>query len=153
MKLTEKKRRIGRMRAVVSMAACVVLGIATAGSAVALRMGVDSPGKGSDQQIHKKGGVYSIPAGKMQENLISKVTPKYPPEAKVARIQGTVELDAVITKVGRVNSLKVISGPAALQQSAMDAVRQWRYKPFLLNGKPIEVETTVTVVYTLANLP
>jgi TonB family protein len=153
MKLTEKKRRMGRMRAVVSMAACVVLGIATAGSAVALRMGVDSPGKSDDQQIHKKGGVSSIPAGKMQENVISKVTPKYPPEAKVARIQGTVELDAVITKAGRVDSLKVISGPAALQLSAMDAVRQWRYKPFLLNGKPIEVETTVTVVYTLANLP
>ena len=89
----------------------------------------------------------------MQENLISKVTPKYPPEAKVARIEGTVVLDAVIDKSGRVERLNVVSGPGELQQSALNAVRQWRYKPFLLNGKPIEVETTINVVYSLAKQP
>ena len=58
-------------------------------------------------------------------------------------------LDAVIDKSGRVDDLKVVSGPSELQQSSMDAVRHWKYKPFLLNGDPIEVKTTISVVYTL----
>lgn len=148
MKLTEKKKRMDRLRATVWVAACVVLGIATAASAVALRVGVDSHG-GADQQTSKKGAPHAIPAGMMAENVISKVTPKYPPKAKTARIQGTVVLDAVITKTGHVDSLKVVSGPGELQQSSLDAVRQWRYKPFLLNGEPIEVETTINVKYSL----
>ena len=152
MKLTEKKRQMGRVRAGIAVAACVVLGIATAASAVALRVGVDTHGN-ADKQTSKKGAPHSVPAGIMQGNVISKVTPKYPPEAKTARIQGTVVLDAVIDKSGRVDSLKVASGPGELQQSSLDAVRQWRYKPFLLNGKPIEVETTINVVYSLQNLP
>ena len=148
MRLTERKRRMGRVRAWASVTACVVLAIATAASAVALRVGVDSQAS-ADKQASKKGAPHSVSAAIMQGNVISKVTPKYPPDAKVARIQGTVELDAVITKTGHVDSLKVVSGPSELQQSALDAVRQWRYKPFLLNGKPIEVETTINVVYSL----
>ena len=149
MKLTQQKGQMSRVRAGVSVAACVALGIVTAASAVALRVGVDSHGS-ADKQNAKKGAPHSVPAGIMQENVISKVTPKYPPEAKTARIQGTVVLDAAIDKAGRVDSLKVVSGPGELQQSSLEAVRQWRYKPFLLNGKPIEVETTINVVYSLA---
>ncbi len=115
---------------------------------MALRVGVDSQ-TSTDKQAAKKTALHSIPAGTMQENLISKVAPKYPPNAKVAGIQGTVELDAVISKTGHVESLKVVLGPNELQQSSVDAVRQWRYKPFLLNGKAIEVETTISVVYSL----
>jgi TonB family protein len=152
MKLTEQKKRMGGVRASLAVAACVVLGVATAASAVALRLGVDSHGS-ADKQTSKKGAPYSVSAGIMQGNVISKVTPKYPPEAKVARIQGTVVLDAVISKSGRVERLNVVSGPGELQQSSLDAVRQWRYKPFLLNGKPIEVETTINVVYSLAKQP
>jgi TonB family protein len=148
MKLTETKKQIGRLRACVSVAVCVVLGVATAASAVALRVGVGMQAN-ADSQDSKKGAAHSVPPGEMQGNLISKVSPIYPPDAKKARIQGTVVLDAVISKTGQVDSLKVASGPSELQQSSLDAVRQWRYKPFLLNGDPIEVKTTISVVYSL----
>ena len=85
----------------------------------------------------------------MEQRLLNKVTPKYPQEAKDARIQGTVVLDAIISKTGAVDSLRVVSGPKELQQSTLDAVRQWAYRPFLLNGAPVEVETTINVMYTL----
>jgi TonB family protein len=152
MKLTEQKKRMGRARASIAVAACVVLGLATAASAVALRVGVDSHGS-ADKQASNKGIPKTVSREVMQENLISKVTPKYPPEAKVAGIEGTVVLDAVIDKSGRVDKLKVLSGRSELMQSALDAVRQWRYKPFLLNGKPIEVETTINVMYSLEKHP
>ncbi len=86
----------------------------------------------------------------MQERVLTKVPPKYPPDAKKAGIQGKVVLEAVIGKTGNVENLKVLSGPNELQQSALDAVRQWTYKPVLWKGAPIEVKTTINVVYTLA---
>ncbi len=84
------------------------------------------------------------------KNLIHKVTPVYPMDAKAAGIQGKVVLNAEIDKDGKVRDLKVESGDDSLAQSALTAVRQWVYKPTLLNGEPIEVETTITVNYTLA---
>jgi periplasmic protein TonB len=75
--------------------------------------------------------------------------PQYPAIAKAARIQGTVVLQATISKAGGIENLRVVSGPPMLQQAAMDAVRSWRYKPYLLNGDPVEVETTVNVVFNL----
>jgi protein TonB len=91
----------------------------------------------------------SISSGVMQGNLMQKTVPQYPAIAKAARIQGTVVLQATISKAGSIENLRVISGPPMLQQSAMDAVRSWRYKPYLLNGEPVEVETTVNVVFNL----
>ena len=85
----------------------------------------------------------------MQHNILTKAIPVYPPAAKKARIQGKVVLDAVIGTDGTVENLRVISGPQELQQSALDAVRQWTYKPYLLNGDPVEVETTVNIIYNL----
>jgi protein TonB len=81
--------------------------------------------------------------------LIQKTIPTYPPIAKAARVQGTVVLQALISKQGTIENLKVVSGPAMLQQAAEDAVRQWRYRPYLLNNEPVEVETTVNVIFTL----
>jgi protein TonB len=75
--------------------------------------------------------------------------PQYPAIAKAARIQGTVVLQATISKSGSIQNLRVISGPPMLQQAALEAVRSWRYKPYLLNGDPVEVETTVNVVFNL----
>jgi TonB family protein len=148
MKLTEKKKQMGRVRAGVAVAACVVLGVIAAASAVALRVGVDA--QASADKLDSKGGApHSVPPETMAANVISKVTPKYPPEAKAAGIQGTVVLDAVIDKSGSVDSLKVVSGPSELHESSLVAVRQWKYKPFLLNGEPIEVETTINVKYSL----
>jgi len=81
--------------------------------------------------------------------LLQKTMPVYPPIAKAARVQGTVVLQATISKTGTIEGLHVLSGPAMLQQAAVDAVRSWRYRPYLLNGDPVEVETTVNVVFTL----
>lgn len=82
--------------------------------------------------------------------LLHKVTPAYPPLAKQARIQGSVVLQATIGKDGAIQNLRVISGHPMLTQSALDAVKQWKYKPYLLNGEAVEVETTVQVNFTLS---
>jgi protein TonB len=91
----------------------------------------------------------NISAGVELGLLIQKVTPTYPPIAKAARVQGTVVLQATISKQGTIEDLKVVSGPPMLQQAALDAVRQWRYRPYLLNNEPVEVETSVQVIFTL----
>ena len=69
--------------------------------------------------------------------------------AKAARVGGTVLLHATISKNGTIKDLHVVSGPPMLQQAAADAVRNWRYRPYMLNGEPIEVETSVNVVFSL----
>jgi protein TonB len=83
-------------------------------------------------------------------SLIHRVQPAYPPLARQARIQGPVQLRAIITKMGTIEGLTLISGHAMLSGAAIEAVRQWRYRPYLLNGEPIEVETEITVNFTLA---
>lgn len=82
--------------------------------------------------------------------LLHKVTPNYPPLAKQARIQGSVVLQATIGKDGSIQNLRVISGHPMLTGAALDAVKQWKYKPYLLNGEAVEVETTVQVNFTLS---
>jgi protein TonB len=82
--------------------------------------------------------------------LLHKVTPNYPALAKQARIQGSVVLQATIGKDGSILNLRVVSGHPMLTQSALDAVRQWKYKPYMLNGEAVEVETTVQVNFTLS---
>ncbi len=82
-------------------------------------------------------------------NLIYKLTPKYPQEAKEARVQGTVTLAVTVGSDGRVKDVQLLSGPDLLVQSAMEAVWQWVYRPTLLNGEPVEVITQVDVNYTL----
>ena len=82
-------------------------------------------------------------------SLVRKVEPIYPPIAKTAHISGTVVLHAIIGKDGTIQQLEVMSGHPLLQQSALDAVRQWRYQPTLLNGDPVEVDTTIDVIFSL----
>jgi len=81
--------------------------------------------------------------------LIRKTIPPYPIIARVARIEGTVVLQATISTTGTIENLRAVSGPPMLQQAALDAVQTWRYRPYLLNGQPVEVETTVNVVFRL----
>jgi TonB family protein len=83
--------------------------------------------------------------------VLQKVPPVYPADAKAARVQGIVQLAAVIGIDGTMQELRAISGPAELIQSSMDAVKQWVYKPTLLNGNPVQVETTIDINYTLGN--
>jgi len=81
--------------------------------------------------------------------LLNKVEPVYPQLARNARVQGQVVLTAIISKDGAIQDLRVLSGHPLLVPAALDAVRQWRYKPYLLSGEPVEVETTVTVIFSL----
>src|SRR5579863_3076431 len=82
--------------------------------------------------------------------LVRKVQPNYPPLARQARIQGQVVLRAVISKDGSIENLSLVSGHPMLAPAAIEAVKQWKYKPYLLNGEPVEVDTEVLVNFTLA---
>jgi TonB family protein len=99
----------------------------------------------------KPSGPQRISSGTLAGNLISKVDPVYPDEAKAAHVQGAVVLRAVIAKDGTIKRLTYVSGPPPLVVSAIDAVQQWKYKAYLLNGEPTEVETTITVNYSLGD--
>src|SRR5580658_6380572 len=83
--------------------------------------------------------------------LLTKVDPIYPPLARQARIQSTVVLRALISKEGSVEQLTLVSGHPMLVQAAIDAVKQWKYKPYLLNSEPVEVETEIQVNFTLSS--
>lgn len=78
-----------------------------------------------------------------------KPDPIYPPEAKAAKIEGTVVIQATIGTDGRLSNLTIVQGPQELQQAALDAVQTWRYRPYLLNGEPVEVQTVINVVFSL----
>lgn len=82
-------------------------------------------------------------------SLVKQVKPEYPPIAKSAHVSGTVTLRAIIAKDGSVEQLQFVSGPPLLMASAMSAVKEWKYKPTTLNGQPVEVDTTVQVVFSL----
>src|SRR5271165_290271 len=83
--------------------------------------------------------------------LIHRVEPAYPMLAKQARVQGEVVLSAIINTNGEIQNLTLVSGHPMLVPQAIAAVRQWRYKPYLLNGQPVEVETTITVIFSLSS--
>jgi TonB family protein len=139
MNLTLRRIETPRARRIAIMAACAVIALTTCVSALALRMEVTAQSE-HPAKIHVKADDLKI---------LTQVTPVYPEEAKRARIEGSVLLDVIISKEGVPENIRIEEGSRELQQSALDAVRQWRWQPYLLNGEPIEVETTVTVVYTL----
>jgi len=90
-----------------------------------------------------------ISSGVMEGLLILRVLPVYPAPARTMRIAGRVELQATISRDGTIDNLRVVDGPALLRAAAIEAVRQWRYRPYLLNGEPVEVETTINVDFRL----
>jgi periplasmic protein TonB len=90
-----------------------------------------------------------LPSRLVESTLIYKTIPQYPIIAKTVGVQGTVVLQATISKSGTIENLQVISGPQMLQQAAISAVKTWRYRPYLLNDQPVEVETTVSVIFKL----
>lgn len=89
-----------------------------------------------------------VSSGVAQGLLVHQVTPRYPPQARQAHVQGTVVLQALIGKDGSVRNLHTLSGPPLLTQAAMDAVKQWKYKPYYLDGQPVEAETQINVKFT-----
>ena len=81
---------------------------------------------------------------------VKKIPPEYPPEARRGRIQGTVVMHAIISKAGDIVTIELVSGHPVLAPAAIEAVKQWKYKPYLLNGKPVEVDTQILVNFTLS---
>jgi protein TonB len=102
----------------------------------------EPPPKPPVQRVRQSGDI-------TRKNVIKSVPPIYPAEARAKGIQGKVKLHAIIGKDGSVSQLEVISGKPILSKAAMDAVRQWRYRPTLLNGEAVEVDTTIDVNFIL----
>jgi periplasmic protein TonB len=90
-----------------------------------------------------------VSTGVLQGMLLAPIRPVYPVIAKAAGVQGTVVVEAVISRKGTIESLRVVSGPLMLQNAALDAIREARYRPFRLNGEPTEVQTTITVNFRM----
>ena len=90
-----------------------------------------------------------VSAGVAEANLQQKVNPVYPQMAKIAHISGDVVLQVAIGKDGAVENIRAVSGHPILIQSAIDAVKQWKYRPYMMNGNPVEVDTQITVNFTL----
>jgi TonB family protein len=149
MNLTEKHKQIQGVRRMAMVAACTALGLAICGTALALGMHANAASAGDNGSASKAPRQITVSHEVMSRNLLTKAVPVYPPAAKKAKIQGTVVLSVVIGDDGNVKNIQVVSGPDELQQSSINAVRQWTYKPYLLNGDPVEVKTTINIIYTL----
>jgi protein TonB len=110
------------------------------------------PGTGRGMTVVRPAvsGPVRISSGVAESEIMLKTIPVYPPIARASRVEGTVRLVATISKTGSIENLRVTGGPAMLQQAALNAVSCWRYKPYLLDGLPVEVETTVDVIFTLS---
>jgi TonB family protein len=150
MSLTHKRTPMSAASRILVAASCCVVVLATCASALALHTDISATtpgaetqasGPGTPKTIHVKGRI-------MQGQKISGDNPVYPPEARAKKIEGAVVIDATIGKDGGIKDLHVVKTPdPSLAESALKAVRTWRYHPYLLNGEPIEVETTVNVIY------
>ena len=90
-----------------------------------------------------------VSTGVLNGMLLSPIVPVYPAIARAAHVEGSIVIEAVISKTGRIESLNVASGPEMLRTAALDAVRQARYAPYKLNGDPVDVQTVITVVFRL----
>jgi periplasmic protein TonB len=121
--------------------------------------GISVPGSGEVMDVLGRPGApmpklaiqkVRVSSGVAQGLLIRQVNPQYPSPARLARIEGKVVLQALIGKDGTIQNLRVISGHPMLTGAAMDAVKQWLYKPYYLNGEPVEVETMINVNFNLA---
>jgi TonB family protein len=143
MQLTRKRLELKGAQRFAIAAACSLVAVVTCTSALALRMDVNAPPsqKAPPKSLNVKADAMTV---------INKVPPVYPEQAKKDRVTGSVVLAATIGKDGTVEQLRVVSGPSPLQRAALDAVKQWTYKPFLLNGDPIEVKTNIKIVFTLS---
>jgi protein TonB len=145
-----------RVRALLIVA--VVLAIGSVGSVGAMgQSGAASSGSGQapDAANNAPPGSKDRPArvsgGVMAGLILHRVDPVYPEDAKQAGVSGAIILAATIDDAGKISKLSVVSGPEKLRDAALDAVNQWTYKPYLLNGRPVYVQTVITVNFNIAN--
>jgi protein TonB len=113
-------------------------------------LGLASPPPPVQRVAPKPTGPARVSSGVISGMLLPHADPVYPPIAKAAHVQGVVILHAIISKTGTIEQLTVVSGPPMLQGAAVDAVKRWRYKPYLLSGEPTEVDTTINVNFTFS---
>jgi TonB family protein len=147
MTLTHKPAPMNTTRRIVVATACSVLALATCTSALALHTDISELAPDAQQSAPQK---IHVSAKEMSGNRISGNNPTYPPEARAKKIQGTVELALVIDKDGLPQGIHVKQSPSELlTKSAIKAVSTWRWRPYLLNGDPVEVDTTANVTYNL----
>jgi TonB family protein len=112
---------------------------------------IQAKGKPSQSQQTREARPVRVGGQVSGANLVFKKAPVYPESDKAAGVQGTVEIEAVISKDGVPQEIRVLSSPNDdFSQSALDAVRQWRYRPTLLNGNPVDIVTSITIGFTLA---
>jgi TonB family protein len=123
----------------------IALGLTNATSSWAELQGENTAAKGPQTEHHPTRVSKDVMSGLIRK----KVPPEYPEKARKEHIHGTVVLQATIGKEGDVENLQVISGHSMLAAASIEAVKQWKYKPYLLNGEPVEVETQVNVIFTL----
>ena len=126
--------------------------MSTTGSGLAVQQSADQGTPAAQEQAPPKPAAPTrvrVSKGVMQGLLVKRVQPKYPEEAREDRIQGTVVLHALISKEGDVIGLWAVSGDPLLVKAAIKVVKQWKYKPYLLNGQAVEVYTEVLVNFTL----
>jgi TonB family protein len=145
MNLTGKRVEVNGARRLLIWAACGAIAVAACTSALALHMGVTEP-------TPKAPGANRVHVKQTDLKIVHKVQPVYPADAKAAgnTVNGKVELDVIIGKGGGVENIKVSQSLRDdYDQSAIDAVRQWTWEPYLLNGEPVEVETTIQVIYSI----
>jgi TonB family protein len=150
MRLTGRKLVMGRGLRLATITACIGIGALTCVSALALRMEV--AGTASAPPENNRSGTMKVSAGVMAANVIFQKPPVYPADAKANKdtVDGPVVMEAIISKEGVIENLRVKQSLRAdYDRSAIDAVREWRYKPYLLNGEPVEVETTITVNFSI----
>jgi TonB family protein len=159
MNLTEKRAELKGAARTAIAATCIALFLATCASAMTLHMGISAfaspdaahPSAPQNESEPSAPGAVRVSGGVMAGQIISKVNPIYPPIARASGVAGIVVLHAVISETGTIQQLNAISGPPMLVAAAMDAVKQWTYQPYLLNGNPVAVETTITVNFSLGN--
>ncbi len=118
-------------------------------SAMMSRMTAGIASSSASAGVPDSSGRIPVPSGVMAGNILVKTHPQYPAVAKAARVQGVVVLQATISKTGTIEGLSVVSGPPLLQQAAVDAVKTWQYRPYVVNGAAVEVATQINVVFSL----
>jgi TonB family protein len=146
MKVTAKRITFGKNRQYALVAACIALSLGASASALTPHVRVALPA----MKRQAPSGPARVSGGVMAGQVLTKVNPVYPQEAISAGITGSVVLHAIIGEEGTVQQLSVVSGPAELRAAAMEAVKQWTYRPFLLNGNPTAVDTTITVNFAMS---
>lgn len=147
MNLTRARIPLSTSRRILLSVACSILALATCTSALALHRDFSAPAAAHENKAPTK---VAVRADIMAKERISGDNPTYPPEARKKKTQGTVVLDTTISKEGAIEDLDLVKTPdPSLAESAMKAVRTWRYRPYLLNGEPVAVKTTVNVTFCL----